>query len=282
LWRELEQAWQQWQGQQRAWEMGHPVRAEIQSILSRFMIPDQAEAIFGDLAQAEVPPEPALLSLLTRVRAAWREAGVSKAATGIPASQQLFVDLLNMPDDIDPFDWLQTEHGPETALETFGDILSQCRPPRTMMVGNPIQILRPRVKLSVGKQARIRVEEVLVGSGGFTITLKVDLRGSANPAEDVSRIQWHWLGFDGVTDNQGYAYLVQHRELSVGGGLRNWSRESLRLAYYPALAAGSTSLCFTANPMVLNATGVRLTERPLELPSEQIGDLTYQIGLPAI
>jgi len=93
-----------------------------------------------------------------------------------------------------------------------------------------------------------------------------------------------WNGFERVTDDRGYRYLVQRAEWQAEAHLqwwhRGWYRQRLRMTCYPAVAPGVTTLTFSALPVTL---AYRLTGRPVEplqLPDESFGDLIWQAMVP--
>lgn len=88
-----------------------------------------------------------------------------------------------------------------------------------------------------------------------------------------------WFGFERVVDDRGYAYLPRVQELSASAFLR-WSRERLCMSFYPALAPTATRLTFLARPLIVEVSGVRVTDRPLELPELNLGDLRWDVDIP--
>ena len=89
-----------------------------------------------------------------------------------------------------------------------------------------------------------------------------------------------WAGFDRVTDDRGYHYLLQRAEWEAGTWLRWWYRERLRMTCYPAVADGATTLTFSALPATLSHRRTGGLRGPQPLPDEALGDIIWRVKIP--
>lgn len=275
LWYGLEQCWNDLRVRHRPLTGGEPGVTEHEALEEWFAALASQELLRATAPRDHVPAATQLRTVLGVLRR-----GPNPQTLSFPPSHRLILDLWRLPDDTDPVVWLGRERGPLIALQALGDMLEQARPPQTLLVGPALRVLRPNTKLRVQRSARIVVAKVVLGSRGFMVSMQVRLRGAARGRGDDHRVLFAWYGFDQVVDDRGYQYVVQHRELDVGTAFRGWSREHLRLAYYPALPAETRVVSFVANPMTLDPTDHPPRERAQRLPAEDIGELTFQLVLP--
>jgi hypothetical protein len=277
-------------GQRRVNQAGWTVPEEQQALLGGLEdLPEDAAQFARIEEHPEASPE-VLRNVLQQLRALRNPSApptppvASKDQLG--QLQHLLSDLLSQPDRVDPLPWLQVERSALAAVVALSHVLQQSRPPPTLEVGTTLHIVKPRKVLRAPNHSFIKIEELVWGTEGFAITLHAWPRGQqeARPA-GVDRIHWTWLGFNRIIEDRGYHYAVQHRELGVGSGLfgREWSRKHLRMAFYPAVAPDATALTFISRLMVLEVSGVRITDRSLStlsLPEEQAGELAWRVNLP--
>lgn len=238
--------------------------------------------------QPDAAPE-VLLSVLRQLRAL-RDSLVCLAppvasTDKLGQLQHLLCDLISLPDDVDPLRWLQTDRGDIAAVVTLGRVLQKCLPSPTLEVGTVLNVVRPRRVLWAHNRSCIKIDELVIGDKGSTIALCGWLRGQhGSHAPDVERFLWTWLGFDHIIDNHGYHYIVYSREVHTGSGLFGWrwSRQHLRMSFYPSLALNTTAITFISKPMIVEASGVRIVDgipSSLSLPEEQVGDLIWRVNL---
>jgi len=196
----------------------------------------------------------------------------------------LLTELLQLPEGSDPLHWLAAERGALVARVALRDVLHEALPPALRPLGGPLARLRPRQPLHLGGNIRASIERLEFGRDGFAITIRLRSPMERTPTSGQGWRLPFWNGFERVTDDRGYRYLVQRAEWQAEAHLqwwhRGWYRQRLRMTCYPAVAPGVTTLTFSALPVTL---AYRLTGRPVEplqLPDESFGDLIWQAMVP--
>lgn len=193
----------------------------------------------------------------------------------------LMHELLQLAVDQDPVRWLVTERGEMVATISLERIFAQLRPSSTGAQPRSGRLRRPRGLLTAPRGVRLTIEEIAFGETGFSLTLRARFaRHLASPRPEGDRRMLTWLGFERVSDDQGYAYLPQIDELS--STLLLWgSEERLRMSFFPAVAPAAQTLTFLAAPVMLEVQAIRPSERHRDLPPLALGDLSWRVAVPA-
>ncbi len=208
----------------------------------------------------------------------------------LPASPQqdeelsLLTAILQLPEGSDPLHWLASERGAFVARMALRDVLYAALPPAFAPLGGSPARLRPRQTLRLRRDIRLSIDTLDFGRDGFAIAVHLRLPLERPPTGERGWRLPFWPGFERVTDDRGYRYLIQRAEFQgetrAQWWHRGWYRERLRMTCYPAVSPGVTTLTFSALPVTL---AYRLTGRPVEslqLPERSFGDLTWQATVP--
>lgn len=276
-------------GRQRISESGWTIPPEQRMPLCGLEnLPADAVPFVRIEEQPDAAPE-VLLSVLRQLRALQDSSGCPAPPVASTDKQEqlehLIRDLLSLPDDVDPLRWLQTDRGDLAAVVTLGRVLKQCLPSPTLEVGTARHVVRPRRVLRTRNLSWVKIDELVVGDKSSTIALHGWLCGQhESRAAGEERFLWTWLGFDHIIDNHGYHYIVYSREVHTGSGVFGWrwSREHLRMSFYPSLASNTTAVTFISKPMIVGASSIRIADgipSPLSLPEDQVGDLIWRVNL---
>jgi len=196
----------------------------------------------------------------------------------------LLTAILQLPEGSDPLGWLAAERGDRVARVALRDVLGEALPPTFAPLGGSLARVRPRQTLSLRHDIRLFIDNLDFDQDGFAITIQVRFPLERAPADERGWRLPFWPGFERVTDDRGYRYLIQRAEFQgetrAQWWHRGWYRERLRMTCYPAVAPGVTTLTFSALPVTL---AYCLTGRPVEslqLPERSLGDLTWQATVP--
>ena len=261
-------------------------------------VPESYEALLGGLLRAPDPDAPFAslpddeLASAESLREALR---ALQAQLGTPGStfqrrkpgqetEELIAELLSLPQETDPLEWLRRIHGTAAATITLAHLLSQVVPSPAIdistAIGPLIATLKPGAK-AVAPPLEVVIERMALGQEGFLLSIAAFLprSGFAPPDMEDGRAAWSWPGFDRVIDDRGHSYLLrQHEVASLSPGLRH-RRGTVRLAYYPAVAHDAQILTFSSRPAVLTAITASADERPRELPDVVLGDLICHVAV---
>lgn len=121
------------------------------------------------------------------------------------------------------------------ALPTFADAL-----------GPPTRALRPRGRTKLWGGAVLIVDEVVLRTGGFTVSAELLIK-SRGSAADTPRPTPMWKGFTAVDDNLGNSYVPHPTRGSAERRWRSW-RLPLYTLFLPAVAPEAKALSFHADP----------------------------------
>lgn len=268
-------------GARRARSVGVVVPADELAFLGDLPNLPEDAAPFAALDQnAETSPE-----TMHRVLEQLRDARTGSSQTretvvaGRP-NQRFAADLLNLSNDIDPLRWVQDERGVYAAAATLWHVLEACRPARTLLVGSVREVKHPMDVLESSGLVHAVIAEIVFAEGGFSIEAHIHVSTDALPRpSDVEHLTATWEGFDRVVDDRGYSYLRQHSEpRTVGNG--GGTDETLRMAFYPAVAPNATMLTFSSTPGTLEVIGVNSANEPVSLPDVTLGELVWRVGVP--
>lgn len=198
---------------------------------------------------------------------------------------RLLTAILQLPEGADPLHWLAAERSDHVARTALRDVLHEALPSALAPPGGSLARVRPRQALRLRRDIRLSIDTLDFGRDGFAIAVHLRLPLERPPTGERGWRLPFWPGFERVTDDRGYRYLIQRAEFQgetqAQWWHRGWYRERLRMTCYPAVALGVTTLTFSALPATL---AYRLTGRPIEslqLSEQSLGDLTWQAAIPS-
>lgn len=179
----------------------------------------------------------------------------------------LLEQLLSLPDDADPVQWLSEQAPLANARETVSRLIEQHKPGIVPWrdIGQVVRTYHPRAVLQSGG-LRLVIDEVSLGQRGFRLVLHARIPDRRVRALCAEPLQLHWVGFRRVADNNARRYLPQHffgewgKEFWYQGG-------RLEITFYPAVTPDASALSFTATPAVVTA---RRARRDVDLAAERL------------
>ncbi len=266
--------------QRRARRLGEIPEESEQLLLGHLWRLPKDAAPFSRLRKDVVASETELWEVLRQVRALRGLPPVASFPLQVSkGSDRVLVDLLQLPEHINPVEWLQDTHRELIAWYVLRNLLCATAPPRGLAagdaIGKPLHRLRPRVVIRDDNRVRVSVDRVILSSHGFLVDLNVWLSAESEvQASDTLYRDLVWLGFDRVSDNRGYHYLLQDFE---SDGV---SYQRLRMTFYPAVAQDATELSFASMPAMVLVSTLRIPEGPVRQPELNIGDIVWRMRVP--
>ncbi len=156
--------------------------------------------------------------------------------------------------------WFEREHGAYAAGVAFSVVMRQGLPDPQLEIGHPIKVVQ-LTDVQRDERLTVGVQEIMFGPDGFALAMSVNVPMPPDvPSPDpLSRwMVWrnpYWGGFERVSDDRGWRYIVRGDQLHVGtpptwrhhvpapvGGQRVLF-ERLHMAFYPAVAADARKWC---------------------------------------
>ncbi|MDQ2753470.1 MAG: hypothetical protein M3R72_10655, partial [Bacteroidota bacterium] len=126
----------------------------------------------------------------------------------------------------------------------------------------------------------VEVEHITLKSAGFLVQASVNISPRKLSLQSgVAPSSFTWQGFIKAVDNFGYHYLTWVENLSSGDTHFHKYQEQLTMAFYPALAANSTELTFSSEPMVIETSTVSQEGHLLQLPAITGNNLLCYVSL---
>ncbi len=226
-------------------EAEHLLRGERQLRLEGFPLPPLPESLGRLCARArEMEPwnvaSPSAADAEARIRVLADAADVPRtrfpdASRGEPRSVPLLVDLLRLPRDVSPLQWLQEERAAACALRGWDSLVNRVRPlPEELLVSGTAA---PSVRLhgnASSRDIKVIAEKVTYFRHGFALRLTARVRVPQSLRR--GHLGWaQWEGFDQAIDDRGYAYLVRESRVHSRGRnrFRSWE-ETIMLVAYPS------------------------------------------------
>lgn len=238
-----------------------------------FSLPSLAEALERLWTQArEVAPWDVANQSAEEADARMKELGAAAGAPRLrlpnasreePRSLPLLADLLSLPDDVSPLQWLEEERAAACALRGWDTLVSVLRPlPEQLQVSSTIASdARLQGKASSLRGLKVIVEEVMYFRHGLALRLTTQLRPPQRLRHDHSG--WlHWEGFDQAIDDRGYCYLVREVRVEHRGRSRfRYGEEKVTLVAYPS-PAGAREIVWRSRPALslLNRVSTDMAE----------------------
>jgi hypothetical protein len=189
-----------------------------------------------------------------------RQSGITsipspKSSLTDPAIDTLLADLLRLPDSVDPVQWLKEQRLPlstKIVLEYFMQVIFPSKH-LSEFVANRTHVqppLSPNVSLRVRYVLTVCVVQVDFYEDSFLIHLNVKYRLPRKYPQIKRGSFIRWDGFQQITDDNGYRYLVRRGDLDVSKRLW-WWQERLTLICWPALG-NARELILQASPTALS------------------------------
>jgi hypothetical protein len=193
---------------------------------------------------------------------------------------QIYADLLRLPAEIDPLQWLQNNHAQFTVKLVLSHLLGRFRVTHGVVATLPtIHVLKVNKTFQPMPALRVHIQDIIFKTEGFLVRANLDISPRKLPlAEDPAPTLFIWNGFDRVVDNLGYQYLTWAEEIHAGGAHFHSYQEQITIACYPSLAASSTTLTFFSQPMVLETEFIA-QGHPLPSSDIQGNDFIWHISL---
>ncbi len=196
-------------------------------------------------------------------------------------------ELLRLNDGEDPLHWIQETHPDQAAYTLLGDSLPwphvQTPPP----LGTVLHAQGPMETVELGGRIQLTAELLVLGAGGFLLDLHLRVSDPALAKSSGSIQMLRWDGFDQVSDDQGFHYIPRRGIGTTKLDHEGRTEVRQRLECFPAVAAGSSELIFSAklatltlevNPMFISAQSpVSRGEPKRRIP---IGDLEWLVRIP--
>jgi hypothetical protein len=199
------------------------------------------------------------------------------------ARDRLLVQLLGLPPDADPLRWLHEAHGPAAAELALGYLMLRRLSSVTAApdVGTIVRAERRHAVLRM-PGARLVITTVTLGTKGFSLVG----RGRIGNRRLRDAAPWpampDWLGFNRVTDDRGYRYLVHggRSRWMTGPWPWHWSGQ-VEMVYSPAPAPGATAMTFVADPAAMAAVPEPWNPDGLQQPMVYLGGpVVWRFALP--
>ena len=166
---------------------------------------------------------------------------------------QLLLDLLRLPFEIEPLIWLQKEQLTFMPSFVLSHLLQHFEVTKGILLEQPtLRRIAIHHHFQPAPGLSIKIQQLLVKPDGFLVEAqlhfirpKLILAGQPQPGIFL------WYGFDQVVDNNGYHYLTWDEIFRSGGGSFHRDEEELTMAFYPALASSVTELTFSSQPVII-------------------------------
>jgi hypothetical protein len=234
-------------GVRLASQSGYPIPSGVEARLGGLVnLPEASEALteLASLQNASASSS-ALRSVLRQFRSVYHPLHPIDSDTVLDG-QELITELLELPDGVDPVEWLMLERSREAALRAFRLVLQQVVPPTEDWLGKTIKVLRPKKRISSSRGYEVVISEVTLMTSGFTVATRIRMpfERLREYGQQLSFPQWR--GFEQAVDNFGHQYVIQPVQAASGRNVRGWEHQ-LRVACFPALADTADGLTLSAS-----------------------------------
>src|SRR6266446_339876 len=264
-------------------QMGSMCR-DLHAASSDMALPDYYQQLFGgllELSEDALPfrqldnleesgdAENLLRRVLRQLQSIYqRSPTLSPSFQARDEREQVFADLLRLPQDGDPLSWLERTHTVFATRLVLSELLGRFSVTHGSLTTLPtLRTIKVQKHFHPFSAVDVEIEHITLKSTGFFVQARVmisphrlSLQGNA------VRTSFIWSGFERVVDNFGYHYLTWVEHLRSGGTHFHRYQEQLTMAFYPAVAANSTELTFSSRPMILETSTVSPEGRRLPLP----------------
>jgi hypothetical protein len=267
-------------GLRRARESGQEVPAEIEMLFGGLLnLVDSSEPFVAlDQLEKVSAPAPMLRSVLEQLKSSYQlHAGPDPNSAGVQG-KRLLLELLKLPDEVDPVEWLRRERSHEVALHALRLVILHMVPPTEDWPGTSGTVLRPRARVRSSRGFHVRVDALAFNSSGFTVTMRIRVPDSRRPERPRGLCFPQWQGFSQVCDDLGNWYVIQ-----PGGGASSkrlwWWESHVQVGAFPGVAETASELTFKAasSPLVWGSSDG--DERGL-VGGDDVGEVVWKLVLP--